>query len=371
MIVALRELWRRPGRFVVAGISISLLTVLLLLLGGLLDGLYLGSTGAIRAQDADVFVYSADAQDSFLRSRITPEVRADIEGVDGVASVGGLGVTLVAGRVGGPPQEGSVDDLLDLAVLGYEAGTHVLPDPPGPGEAYADQRLQAEGVAEGDIIFVGPTGIPIEVVGLVDDASYLLQGSLWVDLQTWRTVQDASRPDAALADDVVQVVLVEADQGIAPAGLAADIDRATGGATSSLTRDEAVLSLPGTQEQNATFTALIGVTFFVVALVTALFFVLLTVERTRLFAAVKALGVPNSRLVMWSVLQGVAVAAGAFVVGGLLTLLLASAVPAGIPLQLEPGRAVTTALILLATAAVGTLLTLRRIIRIDPASAIS
>ena len=40
-------------------------------LGGLLDGLYLGSTGAIRAQKADVIVYSQSARDSFLRSRIT------------------------------------------------------------------------------------------------------------------------------------------------------------------------------------------------------------------------------------------------------------------------------------------------------------
>lgn len=371
MIVAARELLRRPGRFLVAGISISLLTVLLLLLGGLLDGLFLGSTGAIRAQDADVFVYSADAQDSILRSRITPELQAEVEAVDGVASTAGLGVTLVAGRIEGESTAGDLEALLDLAVLGYEDATATLPAPPESGAAYADQRLRAEGVEVGDTVLVGPTEIPVEVVGLVDDASYLLQGSLWVDAPTWRQVQDASRPDAAVGEDVFQVLLVDADADADPAVLAAQIDDATGGTTSSLTRDEAVFSLPGTQEQNSTFTALIGVTFFVVGLVTALFFILLTVERTRLFAAVKALGVPSSRLVIWSLVQGMAVAAGAFVVGGALTLLLASVVPAGIPLQLEPGRAVTTALVLLLTSAVGTLLTLRRIIRIDPASAIS
>lgn len=40
---------------------LTLIVVLLLFLGGLLDGLFLGSTGAISAQKADVFVYSTTA----------------------------------------------------------------------------------------------------------------------------------------------------------------------------------------------------------------------------------------------------------------------------------------------------------------------
>jgi putative ABC transport system permease protein len=371
VIVAIRELLRRPGRFAVAGISLALLTVLLLLLGGLLDGLFLGSTGAFRAQDAEVFVYSSDAQDSFLRSRIDPDLRAEIDGVDGVASTAGIGVAQVAGSTSGDPAALDPDQLIDLAVLGYEASTGTLPDPPAAGTAYADERVRAEGVEVGDVVLAGPTAVPIEIVGFVDDASFLLQGSLWTAPDTWRRVLADSRPDAAIGQDVFQVVLVQADDGTDATALAADIDEATGGVTSSLTRAEAVLSLPGTREQNSTFTGLISVTFFVVGLITALFFALLTIERSRLFAAMKALGVANRALVLWSVLQAVLVAAGAFVVGVALTLPLAAAVPAEIPLQLEPGRAAATGLILLVTAAVGSLLTLRRITRIDPASAIS
>ena len=55
----IRELRRRPTRFLVATVVLAFLSTLLLFLGGLLDGLYLGSTGAIRAQDADVIVYSS------------------------------------------------------------------------------------------------------------------------------------------------------------------------------------------------------------------------------------------------------------------------------------------------------------------------
>jgi putative ABC transport system permease protein len=371
VIVALRELARRPGRFAVAGVALAFLTVLLLLLGGLLDGLFLGSTGAFRAQDAEVFVYSSDARDSFLRSRIEPNVRATVDGTEGVARTDGIGVVQVAGSLEGDPADVPPEDLIDVAVLGYEAETAVLPPPPAPGQAHADESLRDQGVEVGDVIRVGPAGEPIEVVGFVDDTGFLLQGSLWTAPETWRQVLADSRPDAAIGDETFQVVLVQADGDVDPATLVDRIDEATGGATSSLTRDEAVLSLPGTKEQNRTFSGLISVTFFVVGLISALFFALLTTERTRLFAAMKALGVGSRSLLLWSVLQASLVAAGAYALGIAITLPLASVLPDEIPLRLQPGRAVLSGVVLVVTAAIGALVTVRRITRIDPASAIS
>ena len=84
----IRELRRRPTRFLVATVVLAFLSTLLLFLGGLLDGLYLGSTGAVRAQNGDVIVYSSTARDSFLRSRITADVRSQVEAVRGVEAVG-------------------------------------------------------------------------------------------------------------------------------------------------------------------------------------------------------------------------------------------------------------------------------------------
>ena len=63
---------RRPGRFVVATVILTLIAMLLMFLGGLLDGLTAGTTGALRAQQAELVVYSADSRDSLVRSRITP-----------------------------------------------------------------------------------------------------------------------------------------------------------------------------------------------------------------------------------------------------------------------------------------------------------
>ena len=365
MRLAWRELRRRPGRFAVAGSALTLLVVLLLLLGGLLDGLFLGSTGAIRAQRADVVVYSAASRESFLRSRIDPQLRSTIETVDGVGDTGGLGFALLGAVTDG------IDRTLDVAVAGYERPPAGVPAPPPPGTAWADRRLRDDGVREGDVLAVGPADVPVEVAGFVSDTSYLLQGALWVEPATWREIQSSARPDAAVADGVFQALVVQADGGVGAGELARRIDRATRGATVSLTKDEAVRSLPGTQEQKAVFTALIGVTLFVAGLVSALFFILVTIERTSLYATLKAVGAASGRLVIGVVLQAVVVTSGAVVIGGAIALALREVIPDAIPVQFEVSRLVVSALLVVITGALGAAVSVRRIVRVDPATAIS
>ena len=105
MRLALRELVRQPGRFVTATAILTLIAILLMFLGGLLDGLIRNSTGAVRAQSGDAIVYSETSRSSFLRSRIEPGQRAAIAQADGIDEVGGLGVVLLgAGALAATPQ---------------------------------------------------------------------------------------------------------------------------------------------------------------------------------------------------------------------------------------------------------------------------
>jgi putative ABC transport system permease protein len=218
------------------------------------------------------------------------------------------------------------------------------------------------------VLGVGPQAIPVKVRGWVEDTNYLLQGALWVEPSTWRRVQETSRPDARVATGTFQVLAVS---GTVPAPrLARTIDAATRGKTKTLTKGEAVLSSPGTREQKSTFAGIIDVTFLVVALVVALFFVLLTIERTALYGVLKAIGAPTARLAAGLLVQALVIGIVAFAVGELVTLALARAIPAQVPLALEPSRAVTTFVGIVVAAVVGGLVSLRRIARTDPITAI-
>jgi putative ABC transport system permease protein len=131
-----------------------------------------------------------------------------------------------------------------------------------------------------------------------------------------------------------------------------------------------VNSLPGITQQRSTFNAIIGTTFVVAGLVVALFFVLITLERMGMYAVFKAIGASSGQIVSQVVVQAVVVAALSFVLGALLALAVGGMIPPQVPLQLTVGRAIEVVLGLIVMATLGSALSLRRVVRIDPATAI-
>ena len=367
MRLALKELRRRPGRFGVATVILTLIAILLMFLGGLLDGLTAGNTGAIRAQQADLIVFSATSQDSLVRSRIDPEQRRKVEQVDGVKTVGEIGSVQLGGRIEGR----GLRDLVPVVLFGYQAASKGLPAPPTRlGEAWADDSLEAEGIEQGDMILVGPARSPVKVTGFVSDTRYAGQSTLWASLETWRKVQNENRPDARVAPGVSQALVVQAP-GANAAELATRIDEATGGGTSSLTESEAINALPGVAAQQSVFNQIIGLTVLIAIIVVALFFALITVERIGLYGVLKALGAGSGTLFAGVLLQAVIVTVIACAVGAVAALALDAVIPVGsIPFVASGARLLGSTVFLLVAALVGCAFSLRRVLKVDPAQAI-
>ena len=366
MRLALRELRRRPGRFVAATAILALIAVLLMFLGGLLDGLLDSSTGAYRAQQADVVAYSTSARRSLPRSRIPEDLRALAAKAEGVTAVGGLGTLQVAAR---PSDEPQTRDLISTVLIGYELAPRGLPSEPPPlGSVIADSSITADGVREGDTLLLGAGRVPVKIVGLVDDTRYAGQASLWGSLETWRTVTQQLRPGQA-APDAVQALVIRADG--SPERAASRVEEATDGALEALTLDEAIDAIPGVSQQRSTFNQIIGVTVLVALVVVALFFALVTVERISLYGVLKAVGASSGTLFAGVVVQAVVVTAVAAAIGAGLAALLDVAIPPGsIPFALSASRLVLSAALLLVASVVGCAFSLRRVLRVDPAAAI-
>ena len=361
MNLALKELRRRPGRFATATVIITLIAILLMFLGSLLDGLIRSATGAIRVQDADAIVYSSTAQASFTRSRIDVDVRMQVEALDGVVEVGGIGLVQLGGRVPGNGPR----DLANVALFGYELEPDGVPAPPADGQAWADEVLKADGVEEGMTILLGPARTPVEIIGFVSDTSFNGQAGLWASEATWRSTLAQNRPDAQLADGVWQALIVRGD--VNPD----QIDAVTAAATDSYTVDDAVNAIPGVEAQQGTFNQIIGVTIVVALVVIGLFFALLTVERLSLYGVLKALGARSSTIFGGLLVQAVAVTLIASTVAAALVVLLDFAIPPGsIPIFVSAGSILSSTALLLLAAAVGCTFSLRRVLKVDPASAI-
>jgi putative ABC transport system permease protein len=365
MRLALLELRRRPGRFSIAAVILTLVALLLLFLGGLLDGLIDRSISAVTAQPGQLITYSSTSEYSFVRSRITPDQRAIVASTPGVTSVGGIGVAQLGARLPGNGPR----DLVDVALFGYELAPKGVPPTPPDGEGYADVTLRDQGISNGMTVLLGPARSPVKVIGFVSGTSYNGQGVLWASPATWRAVQGANRPDQAIADGVFQsLTIVTSGQ---PSTVAEAIDAATGGTTTTLTKQAAAYKQPGVEQQQSVFNQIIGVTVAIAIVVIALFFALLTIERAGLYGMLKALGARTRSLFSGLVIQAVVVTLVGALVATALALALAAAIPAGsIPFTLSTARILTSLGFLLLASVIGCAFSLRRIVHIDPAAAI-
>jgi len=366
--LALRELHRRPSRFVVATAILALISLLLIVLGGLMDGLTASSTDALRAQRGELIVYSSDAENSLVRSRITPGVRLEVERVAGARDVAGLGSVQLGARVPGrAPRE-----LVPVVLFGYQLAPRQLPNVvPVGSEVFADSSLESQGVRGGMTITLGPARSPVRIIGFLDGSRYSGQGTLWGSLDTWRAVIGANRPSERAGAGVQQALVVQTS-GHSSSEEAAGIDRATGGATKTLTIDQAIQAVPGISAQQTTFNQIIGVTVAIGVLVVALFFALITVERVGLYGVLKAIGASSWTLFLGVMLQALVVALIASAIGVAAGIALDLAIPSGgsIPYSASAGRLITSTVYLVVAALIGCGFSLRRVLRVDPAAAI-
>ena len=192
MKLALRELRRRPGKFVTATLILTLIAILLMFLGGLLDGLI--RSRHRRGQGPGRPTRSSTRSRRRRRSCGAASSRTsatEIEALPGVDEVGWSRRRAARRHASRATARATWPTSPCGATRSAPTG---VPEPPPPGEAWADVVLRADGVEVGDELLVGPARTPIVVAGWVEDTSYNGQGGLWADVDTWRKVLVENRP---------------------------------------------------------------------------------------------------------------------------------------------------------------------------------
>ena len=364
MMLALNEIRRGRGRFASIIAALSLIVFLVLTLAALADGLFFGATGAVRSTNASAYAFSPDAKGSLIRSSMTPEQVAEVSDAPGVATASGVGVLLTAGTA--PSGE------YDVAVFGVQpdgAGVPTtvtdgrLPEPGENGTAAIDQALADEGVSIGDSISVGTQSA--EVVGVVRDSSYQLQPTVWTSLDTWRAMRNEVRPEFTGVTDDVNAVAIITDAGVSAEQIQSEI-----GDLTVLSAEATGLAIPGVEQQSSSLNSIIYTALAVAALVVALFFALVVLEKRELFAALKALGTSTRKLGAGVVLQAVIASAIGVIIGAIASRGLGAVVPDEVPTLFRTQTLITISIFTLVAGVVGAAFSLRRIARIDPATAI-
>jgi hypothetical protein len=274
-----------------------------------------------------------------------------------------------------------VDKSTWLATLGQGQVPASPPVPAGddfsvtdPAAAGAGSAEPPAGSAAGSVGAVGSAGsagseqfAPLSEGGLAQATTTTIGGA--TDGGGSVGAGDEGGAEAPAASSGTQALLVTADAGADLGVVAEAIDEATGGVTQSLTRADAVRAMPGVEQQEQTFGYIRIVTLTVALVVVGLFLSFMTLERAPLYAVLKAIGASSRQLFIVLILQIVIITVVAVLAAAGVTWALTQ-IPFELPTTMRPERLVQTLLALTITAVVGSTLSLRRVMRVDPADAI-
>jgi putative ABC transport system permease protein len=376
--LALKEIWRNRGRFLLFSLVVALITLLVLFIAALGEGLGSGNREYLEKLNAELIAYQDTARFSIASSRIGCEKRREIRRVEGVREVGPVGFASVSILLDGEAEP------LDISLIGVEPGKPGEP-PVVMGQGLlrrsADEAIIDRTVAlvtklqVGDRLTIRSTQgkedqfYDLQVVGISDSRKYGLRPSVFAPIVTW----DRIRPKAAVGPgeedpgcNVVAVQLEDPTQ-IEPMrqrlqAQVSDIE--------AVDRKTAYENTPGYTAQQSTLNTQNGFALLIGILVIGGFFQIQTLQKVPQIGMLKAVGTPNLTVAVAVLIQIVTVTLLGVIIGGLATLGVASVFPPNIPIvfELRSGAMAVASIVLMGP--VGGLVSIRYSLRVEPLTAL-
>jgi putative ABC transport system permease protein len=372
--LALKEIWRNRGRFLLFSLVVALITVLILFVAALGEGLGSGNREYLEKLNAELIAYQDTARLSIAGSRIGCEKRREIRRIEGVRDVGSIGFASVSIPMGDEAEP------LDISLIGVEPGKPG--EPPvvtGSGlvRKSADEAIIDRTVAlmtklqVGDRLTIRSTQgkedqfYDLEVVGISDSRKYGLRPSVTVPIVTW----DEIRPKAAMGpgeeDPACNVVAVQLED---PTQLEPmrQLLQAQVSDIEAVDRKTAYENTPGYTAQQSTLNTQNGFALLIGVLVIGGFFQIQTLQKVPQIGMLKAIGTPNAIVAVAVLIQIVVVTFWGVVIGGLATIGLSLVFPPNIPIVFEPRSGMMAVASILFMGPIGGLVSIQSSLRVEP-----
>ena len=374
--LALKEVIRNRGRFFLVSLVIALITLLVLFIAALGEGLANGNRQYVANLDAHLIVFLEKADYVISSSRLQTNTVRAVRRVDGVADAGPIYTSST--------EIISLDEPLKVSMLAAEAGRPGMPTVTegrdfrsgSARETVIDRNVALRsGINVGDEIQIRSTqGVEdrfftLKVVGMVDGQSYFFQPTIFVPPATWekyRPQSDADLNSNTAYPNIIAVKLADPSQiDVLKASLLSTVPNieVTDIATT-------INNIPGYSAQQGTvqtqgfFTLLIGV------LVIGGFFQIQILQKVPQIGVLKAIGSSNGVVGWAAVIQIIVVTAMGVAIGGGLTWLFSLGFPPTIPLVFNGTRSLIAIALLLFIGPLGGMVSIVYAVRIEPLKAL-
>lgn len=378
--LAFKEIWRNKGRFLLVSLVIALITLLVLFIAALGEGLGTNNREYISKLDGQLVVFLEKSDYIITASRLRQATLRAVRRVEGVADAGPVSTSNTAILL--PP--GSKNEVLKVSLLGVEAGRPGFP-PLTAGrpflsatarEVIVDQRvLDRTNIQIGDTITIRSTqGVEdefydLKVVGTTSGQAYFFQPSIFVTPSVWEKIRPKS--DAELGNTVpaINIIVVRVQD-------PAQIEQVKANLLASVKNIEVadiqttINNIPGYTAQQGTVQTQGGFTLLIGILVIGGFFQIQVLQKVPQIGVLKAIGASNPVVGAAAVIQISLVTAFGVAIGGLLTWLFSLGFPPTVPLFFNGTASALALIALLLIGPLGGLVSVIYAVRIEPLKAL-
>jgi putative ABC transport system permease protein len=374
--LAAKEVIRNRGRFLLVALVIALITVLVLFIAALGEGLSNANRQYVANLNAQLIVFLEKSDYSITASRLETNTVKAVRRVEGVADAGPIHTS--------NSEIVSLPEPLKISVLGVEAGRPGMPEllegrafrGGEAREAVMDMSVALRsGLKVGDEIEIRSTQgtedefYTLKIVGLVDEQAYFFQPTIFVPAATWELVRPQSESELSSSTPFPNIIAVKLTEPARAAEMAALLERQVSNIEvadieTTINNIPGYTAQQGTVQTQGVFTLLIGI------LVIGGFFQIQILQKVPQIGVLKAIGSSNLVVGLSAVIQITLVTAIGVGIGAALNFLFSLGLPPTIPLEFNGARSVFAVVLLLLIGPFGGMVSIVYAIRIEPLKAL-
>lgn len=351
MFLALKEIKHEKLRYSLIIAMIVLISYLIFVLTSLALGLADENTQAIDSWDAKSIVLNKDSNISLGQSLISTEQAKSIKLSDQDAYIGQASVVA----------KSSGHEQISASYLGLDKDQFISKDlklsaghlPKNNHQIVADTQLQDKGYHLGDKLRLNSISEKYQIVGFTKNAKLNVSPVLYGTLNGWQEIKNIGHTFKASA-----VVSKKSQVSF------------TDGNLKNYSISTFINKLPGYSAQNSTFTFMIAFLMIISLIVIAVFLYILTIQKLPNYAVLRAQGIPAKVLVKTTIFQSLILVIGGLVIGTILTIITAVAIPTAVPMSFNLPLLSLVALGLVLISILGAIIPVRTILKVDPVEVI-
>lgn len=374
--LAVKEVVRNRGRFLMVALVIALITVLVLFIAALGEGLSDANRQYVANLDAQLIVFLEKSDYSITASRLETNTVKSVRRIDGVADAGPIYTS--------NSEIVSLPEPLKISLLGAEAdrpGMPALKEGRYFRGGEAREAVMDLSVAErsnlkiGDEIEIRSTQgtedefYSLTIVGLVDEQAYFFQPTIFVPAATWELMRPQASSDLASDTPYPNIIAVKLND---PLQVEEMKQRLVNQISNIEVADieTTINNIPGYTAQQGTVQTQGGFTLLIGILVIGGFFQIQILQKVPQIGVLKAIGSSNFVVGLSAIIQIVIVTAIGVGIGAVLNYLFSLGLPPAIPLDFNGTRSLIAIALLLLIGPLGGMVSIIYAIRIEPLKAL-